>query len=110
MAHRYAAGLLYLGILALLIVALRSYKDRPDIKRGVIWAFILVNIQALSGMLNVWTEGQLISVFFHATNIALLFSMLCYLCTEVGFPGRKELEAATVVPEVAEPLITTPGD
>ncbi len=107
--HRYAAGLLWLFVLALLIVVVRRYRERRDILQGTVWAFVLVSLQAISGMLNVWTEGQMVSVFIHATLIAIFFSLLCLLCTEVGFPGRKGQDASgertTIQAQALQPFL-----
>jgi cytochrome c oxidase assembly protein subunit 15 len=89
MVHRYATGLLWLAVMGFLVLAVTRYRERRDIFWGAIWTALLINLQAASGMLNVLTEGQMIPVFIHATLIAVFFAMLCYLCTEAGFPGRK---------------------
>jgi heme a synthase len=88
--HRYAAGLLWLFVLGLLITVVRRYRARRDIVQGAIWAFILVTSQAVSGMFNVFSEGQMLAALVHATLISVFFSILCYICTEVGLPGRKQ--------------------
>jgi heme a synthase len=89
--HRYAAGLLWSLVLWLLVAVVRGYRERRDIRLGAIWAFLLITLQAVSGAFNVWSEGQMLFALIHATLIALFFSILCYLCTEVGWPGRKKL-------------------
>lgn len=88
--HRYVAGLLWLLLLGFLLLVLLRYRKRRDIWLGAIAAFVLVTLQAISGMFNVLTEGQMISVLIHATLISILFSVIGYLCTEVGWPGQKK--------------------
>ena len=88
--HRYAAGLLWLLVLWLLVAIVRRYRERRGIRLGAIWAFVLVSLQAVSGVFYVWSEGQMYFVLVHATLVAVFFSMLFYLCTEVGWPGRKK--------------------
>jgi cytochrome c oxidase assembly protein subunit 15 len=108
MVHRYATGLLWLAVMGFLVLAITRYRERRDILWGAIWSAILINLQALSGMLNVITQGQMIPVFIHATLIAIFFAMLCYLCTEVGFPGRKTRIGERKTVAEPEPLADFP--
>lgn len=94
--HRYAAGLLWLLVLCLLVAVVRRYREQPDIVRGAWWAFILITLQAVSGMLNVWTSGQLLAALLHTTLISIFFSILCYLCMQVGWPWRRNKLAQNV--------------
>jgi heme a synthase len=87
--HRYVAGLLWLLVLCLLVAVVRRYRERHDIVRGSWWAFILISLQALSGMLNVWTEGQLLAALLHTTLISIFFSTLCFLCVQIGWPWQR---------------------
>jgi heme a synthase len=87
--HRYFAGLLWLLVLGLLVVAMRHYHERRDIVQASWWAFILITLQAISGMLNVWTAGQLLAALVHTTLIAVFFSVLCFLCVQVGWPWKR---------------------
>src|SRR5947209_6600003 len=48
--HRYAAGLLWLLVLCLLVIVLRTYRERRDLVLGASWAFILITLQAVSGL------------------------------------------------------------
>jgi len=87
--HRYAASSLWLFVLVVLVVVVRTYSGRRDLVRGAWWAFILITLQAISGMINVFTEGQLLATLLHITIISLFFSVLCYLCVQVGWPWRR---------------------
>lgn len=87
--HRYAAALLWLLVLALLITVTRRYRAHRGIVQGTWWTFILITLQAVSGMLNVLTAGQMLAAILHATLIAVFFSVLCYLCAQVGWPWTK---------------------
>ena len=89
MLHRYLAGLLWLLMLALLVFVVRRYRDRRDIVQASTWAFIFITLQAISGMFNVWTEGQLLASLVHATLISVFFSALCLLCVQVGWPWKR---------------------
>jgi cytochrome c oxidase assembly protein subunit 15 len=87
--HRYAAGLLWLLVLWLLVAVVRHYRERRDIVRGTWWAFILISLQAVSGMINVLTAGQLLASLLHTTLISIFFSVLCFLCVQVGWPWKR---------------------
>ncbi len=87
--HRYAAGVLWLLVLWLLVTVVRNYREHRDIVRGTWWAFILITLQALSGAINVLTSGQLLAALLHTTLIAIFFSVLCYLCMQVGWPWTR---------------------
>ena len=87
--HRYAAGLLWLLVLWLLVAVVRHYSERRDIVRGAWWAFILITLQAVSGAINVLTAGQLLAALLHTTLISVFFSVLCYLCVQVGWPWKR---------------------
>lgn len=91
--HRYAAGLLWLLVLGLLVIVLRSYRERHDLVLGAWWAFIFITLQAISGLFNVWTAGQMLAALVHTTLISVFFSVLCFFCVQVGWPWkRKKLE------------------
>jgi cytochrome c oxidase assembly protein subunit 15 len=87
--HRYVAGLLWLLVLCLLVAVVRYYRKHRDIVRGSWWAFILITLQAVSGMINVLTSGQLLAALLHTTLIAIFFSVLCFLCMQVGWPWNR---------------------
>jgi cytochrome c oxidase assembly protein subunit 15 len=88
--HRYAAGLLWVGTLVLLLVVLRRYRERRELVIGAWWSLILVTLQAAGGVINVLTTGQMVPALIHATLISIYFAVLCYLCAQVGWPGRNE--------------------
>lgn len=88
--HRYAAGLLWVGTLVLLIAVLRRYRERRELVIGAWWSLILVTLQAAGGLVNVLTTGQMVPALIHATLISIFFAVLCYLCAQVGWPGRRE--------------------
>jgi heme a synthase len=88
--HRYVAGLLWLLVLCLLVVVMRSYRQRRDLVQGAWWAFILITLQAISGVFNVLTAGQMLAALVHTTLIASFFSILCFLCMQVGWPWKRK--------------------
>jgi heme a synthase len=87
--HRYVAGLLWLLVLGMLIVIVRSYRQRRDLVQGTWWAFILITLQAVSGIFNVLSAGQMVAALVHTTLIASFFSVLCFLCVQVGWPWKR---------------------
>lgn len=88
--HRYAAGLLGLLVLCLLVIVLRSYRERHDLVLGAWWAFTLITLQAVSGLFNVWTAGQMLATLIHTTLISVFFSVLCFFCVQVGWPWKSK--------------------
>lgn len=99
--HRYAAGLLWLLVLGLLVIVLRTYRQRRDLVAGASWTFVLVSLQAVSGLFNVWTAGQLLATLIHTTLISVFFAVLCILCVQVGWPWRgKKLTQGTESPQL----------
>ncbi|QBD77740.1 heme A synthase [Ktedonosporobacter rubrisoli] len=95
--HRYGAGLLWLLVLGFLIFALRQARERRDVVRGAWWALILISLQAVSGIINVLTMGQLLAALLHTTLISIFFCELCYLCMQVGWPWKRRNQAAQKV-------------
>lgn len=79
-AHRVAALVLVIGILALLSWSYRLRAERPDLMRASGIAMALVILQALSGAVVVFTHLDLFSAIAHAGLIGLLFGSLTYLC------------------------------
>ncbi|GHO58023.1 COX15/CtaA family protein [Ktedonobacter robiniae] len=88
MFHRYAATLIGLLIVGLLIWVLRRYRERRDLVRGAWLALIMVILQGAAGMLTVVTGGQLVVELLHTTLIAVLFAVLSFLCMQVGWPWK----------------------
>lgn len=98
--HRYAAGLLWIWTLLLLVAVLRRYRAHRALVAGLWWSLLLVTLQAAGGIVNVLTTGQMLPALIHATLVSLYFSVLCYLCAHVGRPGRhaQALQANTNQP------------
>ncbi|WP_162005611.1 COX15/CtaA family protein [Dictyobacter vulcani] len=89
--HRYAASSIWLLLLVLMIVLIRVARDRRDLVWGSLWAFVLVSLQAMSGMATVLSGAQLLVSLLHTTIIAVLFSVLCYLCVQVEWPWKRHV-------------------
>ncbi len=103
MLHRYAAGLLWLGTLLVLIGVLRRYREQRGLVIGAWWSMILVTLQALVGVVNIMTTGQMVPALIHATLVSIFFAVLCYLCAQVGWPGRRERPEKVTADPAVEP-------
>lgn len=79
MGHRAAAALIVIWIAIIMIHAIRNYKNQRAIYWGWILAFILVALQATTGMIVVLTKLNLYVALLHSLFIALLFGLLMYL-------------------------------
>jgi cytochrome c oxidase assembly protein subunit 15 len=88
--------LLCLLVLCLLVAVMRTYRQRRDLVQGAWWAFILITLQAISGVFNVLTAGQMLAALVHTTLIASFFSILCFLCMQVGWPWKRKKLAQEV--------------
>ncbi|WP_028775716.1 COX15/CtaA family protein [Shimazuella kribbensis] len=81
MIHRYAAGSLWVLMLVLLFVILVKYPERKQLKRTAWIGFILLSLQAVSGILVVLSGGQLLAALLHTTIISLFFTVILYMAT-----------------------------
>jgi cytochrome c oxidase assembly protein subunit 15 len=71
------------------------HRDRRDVVGGAWWALAFITLQAISGMTLVFTGGQLLVEIAHVTLVSTFFSILSYLCMQVGwFPKRHAVEGA----------------
>ncbi len=96
--HRYAASIIGLLTLWFMIVIIRRYRQRRDVLRGSVWAFVLVVLQGLSGITIIFSAGQMLTDLAHTTLIAAFFCMLCYLCMQLGWPWKKsEQQSAQLI-------------
>lgn len=79
MGHRAAAGLIVIWLGYIAWHAFKHYKDQRAIYWGWITAFIIVMLQATTGMLVVLTKLNLAVALLHSLLISLLFGLLCYM-------------------------------
>ena len=79
MGHRAAAALIVIWLAIIMIHAIRNYKDQRVIYWGWIIAFIIVALQATTGMLVVLTKLNLYIALLHSLFITLLFGLLTYM-------------------------------
>lgn len=78
MGHRALAGIVVIWIFIIMLHAIRHYSRYRVIRNGWILAFILVLLQATTGMLSVFTLVNIFIALLHALFITLLFGLLCY--------------------------------
>lgn len=79
MGHRFAAALIIIWLAYIAWHAFKQYKEQQAIYWGWIIAFILVLLQATTGMLVVLTKLNLAVALLHSLLISLLFGLLCYM-------------------------------
>nr|WP_255724505.1 heme A synthase [Shimazuella soli] len=79
--HRYAAFSLWILMLVLLFVILVKYQDRKQLKNTAWLGFILISLQAVSGIIVVLSGGQLLAALLHTTIISLFFTVLLFMAT-----------------------------
>lgn len=78
MSHRLAALIAIVWIFLIMIHAIRKYSHYRVIKYGWIITFSLIALQAVTGMLTVFTMVNIFIALLHALFITLLFGLLCY--------------------------------
>ncbi|WP_212391070.1 COX15/CtaA family protein [Sporosarcina beigongshangi] len=79
MSHRVAAAIIIIWLAIIMVHAIRNYKDQRVIYWGWIIAFIIVALQATTGMLVVLTKLNLYIALLHSLFITLLFGLLTYM-------------------------------
>lgn len=87
--HRIAGMSLWFLVLLVMIWVFRKYPTRVDLKHGIMLSFILISLQAISGVITVWMGGQVLVALVHTTLISIFFAVLCYVCMQIGFPWTK---------------------
>ncbi|MDN7241373.1 heme A synthase [Planococcus sp. N028] len=79
MGHRMAAGLIVIWLGYIAWHAFKHYRDQKVIYIGWLTAFIIVLLQATTGMLVVLTKLNLAVALLHSLLISMLFGLLCYM-------------------------------
>ncbi|MFS0654241.1 COX15/CtaA family protein [Bacillus sp. 179-C3.3 HS] len=80
MSHRAVAILLFIWIFIALFHAMKHYKDQKQLYYGWIISAILITLQAVSGVMSVYSQLALGYALAHSFFIACLFGILCYFC------------------------------
>ena len=81
--HRLAAGVAFLLLVGLAVLARKERERRPDLYRGAFVAAALVTAQVLSGAWVILSHLTLASMMVHSAIITSLFGALSYLCLQV---------------------------
>ncbi|HEY4551685.1 MAG TPA: heme A synthase [Bacillaceae bacterium] len=100
MGHRAAAGIVFLWIGYMMVMAIRHYRDQKVIYWGWIIAFTIVSLQVASGATVVLTSLNIFVALAHALFISCLFGLLSYFILLVT--RSKISEAAGTIP--SEPV------
>ncbi len=79
MGHRTAAAVIFIWLAIIMVHAIRNYKDQRVLYWGWIFAFMLVLLQATTGMTVVLTRLNLYVALLHSLFITLLFGLLTYM-------------------------------
>lgn len=90
MGHRAAAAVIVIWLAIIMVHAIRNYKDQRVIYWGWIIAFIIVTLQATTGMLVVLTKLNLYIALLHSLFITLLFGLLTYMILLVSRSSLKK--------------------
>ncbi|MGE6631258.1 COX15/CtaA family protein [Bacillus sp. NPDC077027] len=80
MSHRAAAILLLVWIFIATYHAIKYYKDQKQLYYGWVISAILITLQAVSGIMSVYSHLQLGYALAHSFFISGLFGILCYFC------------------------------
>jgi len=80
MSHRAAALLLFVWIFVAMFHALKHYKEQKQLYYGWIISAILITLQAISGVMSVYSQLALGYALAHSFFISCLFGVLCYFC------------------------------
>jgi heme a synthase len=78
MGHRFFAGVIFLWVGYVTLLAIKHYKHQKVIYWGSIISFILVTLQSLAGGLVVLTRLNLFIALAHAFFVTCLFGVLSY--------------------------------
>lgn len=89
MGHRFAAALIFIWILYIMIHVVKNYKNQKIIYYSWISAFALVAAQVMSGATVIFTQLNLFVTLLHSLFISLLFGVLTYLILLVFRSNQK---------------------
>lgn len=76
--HRLAALILFIWIAVATFHAVKHYSHYRIMYWGFLLAFLLVSLQAITGILNVVTKLNLFVTLLHSLFISILFALICY--------------------------------
>jgi heme a synthase len=89
-AHRFAALVLFVLIIWIMVSAIKQYKEsRRDIYYASIIAFSLTIAQIFSGIFTVISRLNIFSTLSHSAFITALFAALSYICVQT-LKGKRQ--------------------
>lgn len=88
--HRYAAIVLWGLVFWFFIIMLTRFSKGSHLRNASILAFILITLQALSGVWTVFSGGQVLVALIHTTLISCFFAVFSYICMEIGFQKKDD--------------------
>lgn len=91
MGHRAAAGLIFIWVLYITVLAFRRYRQQKVLYWGWLYALILVFLQVVAGALIIYSRLNLIIALSHALFIACFFGVLSYLLLLTSRSKKNEL-------------------
>jgi len=90
MGHRALAGIIFLWILYVMVLAIRHYQHQPIMYYGWIISFILVSLQVMAGALVIFTQLNIFIALLHALFVSLLFGVFSYFVLLVTRSKKNE--------------------
>ena len=78
MSHRGAAGIIFIWIGYIMVLAIKHYRNQKIVYWGWIISFCLVTLQVIAGAFIIFSRGNLFIALIHAFLISCLFGMLSY--------------------------------
>lgn len=87
--HRLAALFLFAFYLSFVLYIVKRY-GKSTIAQSCVFGLVLIFLQILSGVGIVFSGGYLVLELLHTTVISLFFSVLCYICMQVGAPWKRK--------------------
>ncbi|WP_053362043.1 heme A synthase [Bacillus sp. FJAT-27251] len=108
MGHRGAAGLIFIWISYVTILAVRHYKHQKVIYWAWIISFILVSLQVIAGALVIFTRLNLYIALAHAFFISCLFGVLSYMILLLSRNKRNAVLTGQSAESIPNTKIITP--
>lgn len=78
--HRVAAFILIVWLLYVTWLVFRDYRRYRVLTFSMVLSLVFIALQAVTGVLSVYTGVNLYIALAHSLIITMLFALLCYLC------------------------------
>lgn len=102
MGHRALAGIIFIWVCTIMMIAIRKYKHQPIIYIGWVISFLLVLLQVLAGAFIIFSKQNLYIALAHSLFIACFFGVMCYLLllSSRSLKNSLQQKQETLVPNV----------